>query len=187
MIRKLMIATALLVGTPALAAQPTLSTAKYGNTTVIATPAQIQDANGNGITITTNGQILTIPSINTPALSTPLSGTVSTTGAQTFGPFSADIGRDIWVTMSATGASGTAQIFRSTDGGTTKIALTSAAYIGTNTNLTGTTQAAVDYNWTLTGYTGVVIDEAPFTASDNATYYLTVNLTAGSLTYRLGQ
>lgn len=117
-----------------------------------------------------------VVSTTTPgaATSTPLTGTVNDTSAHTFGPFTPQLARAIWATLVGTGASGTAQLLRSTDGGTTKAGLTAG----------GTSWAS----WSFTTTTGAIVNEQVSTETDSAaTYYLAVTLTAGSLTYRIAQ
>lgn len=128
--------------------------------------------------------------VATPAGYTPTGGSQVTTGAPNLliGPFTPQFARDIWGTISATAATGTIQLLRSINGGT-PAPMTDAGYIGQNTTLSGTqaNPPAVAYLWNLTGYTGQIINEPLLTASDGATYYLAINLSAGSVTYRLGQ
>lgn len=112
------------------------------------------------------------PSSNA-ATSTPLTGTDSTIGTTIYGPFSPQLGRDVWVRIIGAGASGSAQLLKSDDGGTTKYGITA----GGNAWAT----------WTFSAVTGPIVNEQVVTPSDVATYYLTVTLTAGSATYRLGQ
>lgn len=108
------------------------------------------------------------------AISTPLAGNVADTAAHTFGPFTPQLARDIWATLVGTGASGTAQLLRSTDAGASKAGLTAG----------GRTWAS----WSFGGVTGSIVNEAIGTESDAAAvYYLAVTLTAGSLTYRIAQ
>ena len=107
------------------------------------------------------------------ATSTPLGDTVAAVGNTLIGPFAPQIGRDIWIMLVGTGASGTAQLLRSTDGGATQWGLTAG----------GKPWAG----WSFAEVSGVIANEAVVTASDAATYYLAIALTAGSVTYRLGQ
>jgi hypothetical protein len=73
------------------------------------------------------------------------------------------------VTIVGTGASGTAQLLRSTDGGTTKLGIT--------------TNGEPWALWSFSSLTGSVVNEATASeSSTSATYYLTVTLTAGSVT-----
>jgi len=108
------------------------------------------------------------------ALSTPLTGSVSDVTAHLLGPFAPQIARDIWATLVGTGASGTARLLRSTDGGGTTVGLTAG----------GDAWAS----WTFSGVTGPIVNEQVATeTSASATYYLAVALTAGSITYRIEQ
>lgn len=98
--------------------------------------------------------------------STPLAGTTAVTA--TAGPFTPTLGRPIWLTLSGSWG-GTAQVLRSTDGGTTKLALTYGdaspkGSFGANLN-------APVAEETVAG----------------ATYYLQVTLAGGSLSYRMEQ
>ncbi len=83
----------------------------------------------------------TVTSITLAATSTPIVGTSS--AAQVVGPFVPQLGRAITVALSApTWPGGTAQLMRSTDGGTTKLPLTPAgAVLGTYT------KQGVDQPW----------------------------------------
>lgn len=106
--------------------------------------------------------------------STPLTGSVSDTSVHMFGPFTPQLARAIWLTLVGTGAAGTAQLLRSTDGGTTKPGLTAGGV------------AWASYTFPAT--TGAIVNEQVVVESDAAaTYYLSVTLTAGSLTYRIAQ
>lgn len=101
--------------------------------------------------------------------STSVNGSASDTTLHTFGPFTPQLARDIWVTIVGTGASGTAQLLRSTDGGTTKLGIT--------------TNGEPWALWSFSSLTGSVVNEATASeSSTSATYYLTVTLTAGSVT-----
>lgn len=96
---------------------------------------------------------------------TVLVGTTSATA--TPGPFTPELCRPIWLTLSGTWTGGV-QLLRSTDGGTTKLPLT-AGGVG-YAAFTGNANEAV-------------IEES----CAGATYYLAVTLSAGTLTYRLAQ
>ena len=75
------------------------------------------------------------------ATSTPLTGT--STGAQMVGPFVPVLGRPITVALSAAAwPGGTAQLLRSTDGGTTRLPLTPAGVV-----LGTYTRQGVDQPW----------------------------------------
>jgi len=103
--------------------------------------------------------------------STPLAGLAGSTAV--VGPFSPQIGRDIWATLIGSSASGSAMLLRSIDGGATKLPITAG----------GLPWAT----WAFSSITGVIVNEAVVTSSDAATYYLSVTLSAGSVSYRLGQ
>lgn len=94
-----------------------------------------------------------------------LTGSAST--SQTVGPFAAVAGKAINLAVSGTWT-GRVQLLRSTDGGTTRLPLTPAgAPIGI---LTGN---GIDQPWVET--------------EDNASFYLAVAVTSGSLAYRVSQ
>lgn len=120
-------------------------------------------------------------SINTiAAASTPLTGTTNDTTAHTYGPFTPQLARDIWMTLVGNGASGTAQLLRSTDSGATKLNLTAGASGAGSSDYIG----VVNFS----GVTGAIINESIVPETDAAaTYYLAVTLTAGSITYRVAQ
>lgn len=99
-----------------------------------------------------------------PAEAGPLTGTSAVTA--TLGPFTPDLGRAIWLTLSGTWA-GTVQLLRSRDGGTTKLPLTYGDGTAKPT-FSGNMQAPV----------------AEETVS-GATYYLEFTRTSGTLGYRL--
>lgn len=108
------------------------------------------------------------------ATSTPLAGAVSDTAAHVFGPFAPQLAREIWATLVGQGASGTAQLLRSTDGGATMAGLTAGgvAWAG----------------WSFSAVSGSIVNEQVASESDAAaSYYLAVTLSAGSLTYRIAQ
>ena len=96
-----------------------------------------------------------------------LTGTTSAASA-TLGPFVPRLGRAIWVSLSGSW-SGSVQLLRSTDGGTTKSPLTYGDG-GAKPAWTGALNAPV----------------AEETVS-GATYYLGVTLASGSLSYRVEQ
>ncbi|KUR80746.1 hypothetical protein [Novosphingobium sp. FSW06-99] len=93
------------------------------------------------------------------------------------GPFEPQLSRPIHLVLNAIGASGTAQVLRSTDGGTTMLPITSGGAI------------AGDYAFGLGApQTGIVVNEPIRTETDAAaTFYLAVTLTAGTLTVRKAQ
>lgn len=99
------------------------------------------------------------------AVSAPLSGTATT--SQAVGPFAAVAGRALTLAISGTW-SGRAQLLRSTDGGATRLPLAPAAIpVGIMT------ANGVDQPWIET--------------EDGATYYLSIALASGALTYRVSQ
>ena len=105
----------------------------------------------------------------------PSSATVvGNTGGYFIGPFIPDIGRDIWCKLILSGgAVGSVQLLKSDDGGTTKDPLTAGA---------------TPYGlWTFDPFTGLFLNEQVISPSDSGTYYLHIILSAGSLTFRLGQ
>ncbi len=99
------------------------------------------------------------------ATSTPLTGSSATT--QTVGPFAPQLGRPMNVTLSGTWT-GSAQLLRSIDGGTTKTPIT----VG------GATWAS---------YSANANEPAWVETEAGATYYLALTLSAGTLTYRVSQ
>lgn len=74
--------------------------------------------------------VATAPPGAMAATSTPLAGSVADTAAHTFGPFKPQLVREIWATLVGTGATGKAQLVRSTDGGVTMAGLTAGAMLG---------------------------------------------------------
>lgn len=116
---------------------------------------------------------LAAPYVATTA--TAITATVNDTAAHTYGPFTPQLAREIWLTLNATtAASGTARLLRSTDGGATKVGLTAGgASIGA---------------FTFTSATGAICNEIVSVETDAAaTYYLTITLTAGTVTVRVAQ
>lgn len=104
--------------------------------------------------------------VTTAASSTPLTGTINTTGPTPV--FTPQLGRDMYLTLSGT-FSGTVQVQRSTDNGAT----------WNNITISGGQQ------WGR--YTGAC-DEVVETPTDGASKYrLDVTLSSGSVTYRLAQ
>ncbi|OJW72756.1 MAG: hypothetical protein BGO57_16100 [Sphingomonadales bacterium 63-6] len=99
------------------------------------------------------------------ATSTPLSGTVSSSGI--VGPFTPDLGRPIWLTLSGSWK-GSVQVKRSVDAGTTKLALTAAGII-----------------WGK--FTANACEPVAEESLQGATYYLDITLVSGSLTYEVAQ
>ena len=97
---------------------------------------------------------------------TPLTGSTSATA--TVGPFTPQLGRAIWVTLSGSW-SGSVQMLRSRDGGTTKLPLTYG-------------DGSAKPSWT-SNVNAAVAEETV----SGATYYLAITLNSGSVTYRLEQ
>lgn len=136
------------------------------------------------------GTLKTTSPLALPSGITALSGSISPTavtgaapsGTATgtapnflIGPFTPQLNRQIWATLVvAAGTTGTVQILRSTDAGATMTALTKAP------NVIG--------SFTLSGAAaGPLINEQILAESDAAaSLWLSVSLTAGSLTYRIG-
>lgn len=108
-----------------------------------------------------------LPVVSTPALasSTPLAG--ATNASAVFGPFTPQLGRQIWLCLSGTWT-GSAQLLRSTDSGVTRLPLTAA----------GQPYASYTAN-----ANEAVVEES----CAGATYYLAVTLSSGTLTYRVAQ
>lgn len=91
----------------------------------------------------------------------------STAVSATLGPFTPELGRAIWLTLSGSWT-GSAQLLRSVDGGTSKLPLT-----------------ALGQPWgAFTGNANEAIIEE---SCAGVTYYLAVTLTAGTLFYRVAQ
>lgn len=109
---------------------------------------------------------------------TPTGGAKVTTGAPNFliGPFTPQLGREIWVTLSGAGSSGTAQLLRSTDGGATKLGLTVAGQPWGSFPFAGITDLAPAANEIVTAETDA-----------SATYYLALTVTQGTVNYRVAQ
>lgn len=95
------------------------------------------------------------------ATSTPITGTSTT--AAIVGPFTPQLGRPITVALAGTW-SGTAQLLRSTDGGTTKLPLTPAGV-------------------TLGTYSAQGVDQPWIETDSTATFYL--SLPAANITYKV--
>ncbi len=104
--------------------------------------------------------------VGVAADSVPLAGTSAATG--TFGPFAPDLSRAIWVTLSGSW-SGSVQLLRSTDGGTTNRAIT-------------TSDGTPKGQWS--GNVNAPITEETVAG---AHYYLAVTLTSGTLAYEVRQ
>ena len=109
------------------------------------------------------------------ATSTPVIATINTTGTSIVGPFSPQLSRAIRLTLNATvSASGSVQVLRSIDGGTTKLAITR--------------DGGSAGSYTLSAVSGVIANEPlPPETEAAATYYLSVTLTAGSVAVRMSQ
>lgn len=122
-----------------------------------------------------NATLSTLASGYAAATSTPLTATISDTAAHVIGPLAPMLAREIWLTLYATSAaSGTAQLLRSTDGGTTRIGLTAGG------NLIG--------NYAFSGLGGTIVNEIISVETDAAaTYYLAITLTAGTVQARVAQ
>ena len=99
------------------------------------------------------------------ATATALAGTTASTA--TLGPFTPELGRSIWLTLSGSWT-GSVQLLRSTDAGTTKLPLT---------------VAGAPYG----SFTGNVNEAVAEESCAGATWYLLATLSAGTLTYRLAQ
>jgi hypothetical protein len=108
-----------------------------------------------------------LPVASTPqaAGSTPLAGTMSVSGSA--GPFQPDLDRPIWLTLSGTWQ-GSAQMLRSTDGGTTRLPLTIAGQPGAT-------------------FTGNANEPVAIEGVAGATYYLAVTIASGTLAYGIAQ
>jgi hypothetical protein len=122
-----------------------------------------------------NATLTTLSAPFTAATSTPLTAAISDTATHALGPFTPQLSRQIWLTLNATAAaSGTAQLLRSNDGGTTRIGITQSGNI------------AASYQFS--GVTGAIVNE-PILAETDATavYFLMITLTAGSITVRIAQ
>ena len=100
-----------------------------------------------------------------PATSTPLTGTAN--ASTTVGPFTPQLARAIWISLSGTWT-GTVQVLRSTDGGATKLPLTVAGA-----------------SWG--SFTANCNEPVAEESDAAATYYLSITLASGSVTYRVAQ
>jgi hypothetical protein len=98
-------------------------------------------------------------------VSAPLTGTAN--GNSEAGAFAAVPGKPIWVTLSGAWT-GTVSVYRSVDGGATKLPLTVGGL-----------------PWGV--FTGNANEEVAEETVSGATYYLEIALTAGSVTYRVQQ
>jgi len=122
-----------------------------------------------------NASLASISSPFVAATSTPLTTTISDTATHMIGPFTPQLSRQIWLTLNATvAASGTAQLLRSNDAGTTKIGVTQGG--------------GVAASFQFSAVTGAIFNEPILTETDaTATYFLSITLTAGSVTVRMAQ
>lgn len=108
---------------------------------------------------------LPVEPMATAAQSTPLAGSASASGAA--GPFTPDLGRAIWLTLSGSWT-GTVRVLRSTDGGTTRLPLTAGGMA-----------------WAV--YSGNVQEPVREESVAGATYWLDIALTAGTVAYEVRQ
>ena len=97
--------------------------------------------------------------------STPLAGSSSASGS--FGPFVPELGRPIRLTTAGTWT-GSVQLLRSTDGGTTRLPLTAGGQ-----------------GWG--SYTANANEAVTEESESGATYYLGVTLSSGTISYRMAQ
>ena len=109
------------------------------------------------------------------AATTPLTAAISDTATHALGPFAPQLCRQIWLTINATAAaSGTAQLLRSNDSGTTRIGITQGGVLAASYQFS----AAV----------GVIVNEPVLAETDaSASYFLAITLSAGSVTVRIAQ
>lgn len=109
------------------------------------------------------------------ATSAVLVATVADTLPHVLGPFNPQLNRAIWLTLNATlAASGQAQILRSTDGGATKLAMTR--------------QSVPIGQFAFAGLAGVIVNEKIDVETDAAAeWFLSIQLTAGSVSVRMAQ
>jgi hypothetical protein len=126
----------------------------------------VKQANGTCAPVAADNPLPTAAAGVATATSAALTGTATTTS--TVGPFTPNLGRVIWLTLSGT-FSGSVTLLRSRDGGTTKLALTYSD---------GTAKPT----WTTALNTPVTEETVA-----GATYYLSITLTSGSVSYRLEQ
>jgi hypothetical protein len=125
----------------------------------------VKQSNGTCAPVAADNPLPTAAGVAT-ATSTALTGTATTTS--TVGPFTPNLGRAIWLTLSGT-FTGSVTLLRSRDGGTTKLPLTYGD---------GSAKPA----WT-TAFNAPVAEETV----TGATYYLSITLTSGGVSYRLEQ
>lgn len=100
------------------------------------------------------------------ASSAPLAGTLSSSGQA--GPFAPQPGRDIWLTLSGVWT-GTVQLLRSIDGGTTRLPITL---------IDGSTKGL---------FYGAINAPVADESVAGATYYLQFTAVSGTLAYRMEQ
>lgn len=163
---RMMCAIALLLPTTVLG-QSTFDTGiPYDNKVTGVVPLQCDGTGKNCQALgPANPLHATVQPSQTAATSTPLTGSSATT--QTVGPFAPQLGRPINLTLAGTWT-GSAQLLRSIDGGTTKTPLT----VG------GTSWA---------NYSANANEPAWIETESGASYYLALTLSAGTLTYRVSQ
>lgn len=114
------------------------------------------------------GQACPLPVAATLIASNAVALAGSTSASGVLGPFTPQLGRPVWVTLSG-GWAGSVQLLRSTDGGTTKLPLTYG-------------DGSVKAVWS-TNANAAVTEETVAAA----TYWLAVTIASGTLTYRLEQ
>lgn len=131
------------------------------------TPHVLELANGDG-TASAVGVANPIPVAASPTAARSIALTGSASGAALVGPFTPDLGRSIWVTLSGSW-SGSVSLLRSADGGATRVPLTYA-----DGSAKGVWTAPVN---------APVAEES----QAGATYYLSVTLSSGTVTYRVTQ
>ena len=122
------------------------------------------DDGGNGTTIDA-AHPLPVSTLIAEAASDPPAGAAVASGS--FGPFTPELGRPIWLTLSGSW-SGSVAVKRSVDGGVTKLPLTVGG-------------AA----WG--GFTGNACEPVAEESEAAAEYYLDVALVSGTLAYRVAQ
>lgn len=130
------------------------------------TPQLITFARADGAGVPVSGtDPMPVRTIGAAAISTPLAGNANT--SQAVGPFTPELGRPIWLSLSGTWA-GSVQVLRSTDGGVTRLPLTAGGQ-----------------SW---GRFTANCNEPVAEESDAAaSYYLQITLTSGTVTYRVAQ
>jgi hypothetical protein len=88
------------------------------------------DGQGKAVTVSQAAPLPVAGAQAFAASSAPLVGSITDTAAHNQGPFTPQLAREIWATLVGTGASGKAQLLRSTDGGATMAGLTAGAMSG---------------------------------------------------------